>query len=123
MNRKAAVFLRQAALAMFIAALVVLAVCAVALTAEIELSNNVFSQHITVAREGMISGAALSLCVLAAVLAVHGWMERFGGIKLSAGLCALWLASACFWIMVMQILQRADARTVMEAAKQFAADN
>ena len=121
MNRRAAVFLRQAALAMFIAAMAVLAVCAVALTAKIELSDNVFSQRITVAREGMISGAALSLCVLAAVLVVHGWMERFSGIKLSAGLCALWLAAACFWIMATQILQRADARVVMDAAKAFAA--
>ena len=123
MNRKAAVFLRQAAVAVFIAAMAVLTVCAVTMTAKIELSDNVFSQRIAAVRDGLISGAALSLGVLAAVAAVHAWMERFGGIRLGAGLCALWLAAAVFWILAVQILQRADARVVMDAAKAFAADD
>ena len=123
MNRKAAVFLRQAALAMFIAAMVVLAVCAVALTAENADGYNKFSQHITLVREGLISGLMLSLCAFLGVEGVNWLIKRFGGLKLNAALCAIWLGAAFVWIFAVQLVQRADAQIVMEAAKQFAADD
>ena len=123
MNRKAAVFLRQAALAMFIAAMVVLAVCAVALTAENADGYNKFSQRITLVREGLISGLMLSLCAFLGVGGANWLIERFGGLKLNAALCAIWLGAAFVWIFAVQLVQRADAQIVMEAAKQFAADD
>lgn len=108
---------------MFIAALAVLAVCAVALTAENADGYNKFSQRITLVREGLISGLMLSLCAFLGVGGANWLIERFGGLKLNAALCAIWLGAAFVWIFAVQLVQRADAQIVMEAAKQFAADD
>ena len=123
MNRKAAVFLRQAALAAFVIGMGLMTLCAVIWSADNQAVSNRFSQHVELVRDGLFSGLLLSAVVLAAYLAAHALIERFGGLKLNAALGALWLAAAMVWIFAVRVSPWTDARRVMEAAVSFAQDD
>ena len=123
MNRKAAVFLRQAALAAFVIGMGLMTLCAVIWSADNQAVSNRFSQHVELVRDGFFSGLLLSAVVLAAYLAAHALIERFGGLKLNAALGALWLAAAMVWIFAVRVSPWTDARRVMEAAVSFAQDD
>ena len=123
MNRKAAVFLRQAALTAFVIGMGLMTLCAVIWSADNQAVSNRFSQHVELVRDGLFSGLLLSAVVLAAYLAAHALIERFGGLKLNAALGALWLAAAVVWIFAVRISPWTDARRVMEAAVSFAQDD
>ena len=85
MNRKAAVFLRQAALIAFVIGMGLMTLCAVIWSADNQAVSNRFSQHVELVRDGFFSGLLLSAVVLAAYLAAHALIERFGGLKLNGG--------------------------------------
>ena len=124
LRKSAAHFLRQAALAMFIAALAVLSLCALTMTARNEVTySNGLMQMVMLVREPLLRSLLLSLAALAALLGVHGLLERLGGVRLGAGLCALWLAAALLWIWAIGMRQRADAQIVLADAYRFAHGN
>ena len=77
-------------------------------------------QVVTLARQPFLKSLSLSLCMLAALAGIHVLLEKIGGVRLNAGLCALWLAAAVFWIWAIGMRQRADAQLVMADASQFA---
>lgn len=52
MNRKAAVFLRQAALAAFVIGMGLMTLCAVIWSADNQAVSNRFSQHVELVRDG-----------------------------------------------------------------------
>ena len=79
MSKKIAVFLRQAALWLFVLTMAGLTICAVVWSADNQAVDNRFSQHVELVRDGLLSGALLSAVVLAVYLAVHALIERFGG--------------------------------------------
>ena len=82
MNRKAAVFLRQAALAAFVIGMGLMTLCAVIWSADNQAVSNRFSQHVELVRDGFFSGLLLSAVVLAAYLAAHcGWQRRWCGFS------------------------------------------
>ena len=120
LRKSAAYCLRQAALAAFVLLTAALALCAVALTARNEVGDNIMLQTVTLVREPLLRSLLLSLAALAALLGVHGLLERLGGVRLGAGLCALWLAAALLWIWAIGMRQRADAQMVLADAHQFA---
>ncbi len=123
MSKKIAVFLRQAALWLFVLTMAGLTICAVVWSADNQAVDNRFSQHVELVRDGLLSGALLSAVVLAVYLAVHALIERFGGLKLDAALGALWLAAACAWIFAVQMLPWVDAGKVLDGAIAFAQDD
>ena len=121
LRKSAAHFLRQAALAAFVLLTAALALCALTMTARNEVTyNNGLMQTVTLVREPLLRSLLLSLAALAALLGVHGLLERLGGVRLGAGLCALWLAAALLWIWAIGMRQRADAQMVLADAHQFA---
>ncbi|MFR5794308.1 MAG: hypothetical protein ACLUI3_01180 [Christensenellales bacterium] len=97
-----------------------LALCALTMTAQNEASDNIMLQTVTLVREPLLRSLLLSLAALAALLGMHGLLERLGGVRLGAGLCALWLAAALLWIWAIGMRQRADAQMVLADAHQFA---
>ena len=121
LKKSAAHCLRQAALAVFVLLTAALALCALTMTARNEVTyNNGLMQTVTLVREPLLRSLLLSLAALAALLGVHGLLERLGGVRLGAGLCALWLAAALLWIWAIGMRQRADAQMVLADAHQFA---
>ena len=112
--------LHRAALAAFVLLLAALTLCALALTAQNAVGDNRMLQVVTLARQPFLKSLSLSLCMLAALAGIHVLLEKIGGVRLSAGLCALWLAAAVFWIWAIGMRQRADAQLVMADASQFA---
>ena len=120
LRKSAAHFLRQAALAAFVLLTAALAVCALTMTAQNEAGDNIMLQTVTLVREPLLRSLLLSLAALAALLGMYGLLERLGGVRLGAGLCALWLAAALLWIWAVGMRQRADAQTVLADAHQFA---
>ena len=112
--------LHRVALTAFVLLLAALALCALALTAQNGVGDNRMLQVVTLARQPFLKSLSLSLCMLAALAGVHVLLEKIGGVRLSAGLCALWLAAAVFWIWAIGMRQRADAQLVMADASQFA---
>ena len=123
LNQRAAVFLRQAALFVFVVLMGVLTVCAVIWSADNQAVNNRFSQHVELVRDGLCAGVLLSAVVLAVYLAAHALIERFGGVKLDAALGMLWLAAAAAWIFAVQMLPWVDAGKVLDGAIAFAQDD
>ena len=119
MSKKIAVFLRQAALWLFVLTMAGLTICAVVWSADNQAVDNRFSQHVELVRDGLFSGALLSAVVLAAFAGMHRLMERFG-VRLGAGLLAVWFVTACAWILMVRMQQRTDAQIVAQAAWQFA---
>ena len=113
-------FCEAAALAAFVLLTAALALCALTMTAQNEASDNIMLQTVTLVREPLLRSLLLSLAALAALLGVHGLLERLGGVRLGAGLCALWLAAALLWIWAIGMRQRADAQMVLADAHQFA---
>ena len=77
MNRKAAVFLRQAALAAFVIGMGLMTLCAVIWSADNQAVSNRFSQHVELVRDGFFSGLLLSAVVLAG-FAVDGRAQGDG---------------------------------------------
>ena len=120
LKKSAAHCLRQAALAAFVLLTAALALCALTMTARNEVGDNIMLQTVTLVREPLLRSLLLSLAALAALLGVHGLLERLGGVRLGAGLCALWLAAALLWIWAIGMRQRADAQMVLADAHQFA---
>ena len=112
--------LHRAALAAFVLLLAALTLCALALTAQNGVGDNRMLQVVTLARQPFLKSLSLSLCMLAALAGIHVLLEKIGGVRLNAGLCALWLAAAVFWIWAIGMRQRADAQLVMADAGQFA---
>lgn len=112
--------LHRAALAAFVLLLAALTLCALALTAQNGVGDNRMLQVVTLARQPFLKSLSLSLCMLAALAGIHVLLEKIGGVRLNAGLCALWLAAAVFWIWAIGMRQRADAQLVMADASQFA---
>lgn len=112
--------LHRAALAAFVLLLAALTLCALALTAQNGVGDNRMLQVVTLARQPFLKSLSLSLCMLAALAGIHVLLEKIGGVHLNAGLCALWLAAAVFWIWAIGMRQRADAQLVMADASQFA---
>ena len=92
LRKSAAHCLRQAALAAFVLLTAALALCALTMTAQNEAGDNIMLQTVTLVREPLLRSLLLSLAALAALLGMHGLLERLGGVRLGAGLCALWLA-------------------------------
>ena len=124
LKKSAAHCLRQAALAVFVLLTAALALCALTMTARNEVTyNNGLMQTVTLVREPLLRSLLLSLAALAALLGVHGLLERMGGVRLGAGLCALWLAVALLWIWAVGMRQRADAQIVLADAYRFAHGN
>ena len=123
LRKSAAHFLRQAALIAFVIGMGLMTLCAVIWSADNQAVSNRFSQHVELVRDGLSSGLLLSAVVLAAYLAAHALIERFGGLKLNAALGALWLAAAMVWIFAVRVSPWTDARRVMEAAISFARDD
>ena len=124
LKKSAAHCLRQAALAVFVLLTAALALCALTMTARNEVTyNNGLMQTVTLVREPLLRSLLLSLAALAALLGVHGLLERLGGVRLGAGLCALWLAAALLWIWAVGMRQRADAQIVLADAYRFAHGN
>ena len=113
-------FCEAAALAAFVLLTAALALCALTMTAQNEASDNIMLQTVTLVREPLLRSLLLSLAALAALLGMHGLLERLGGVRLGAGLCALWLAAALLWIWAIGMRQRADAQMVLADAHQFA---
>ena len=113
-------FCEAAALAAFVLLTAALALCALTMTAQNEASDNIMLQTVTLVREPLLRSLLLSLAALAALLGMHGLLERLGGVRLGAGLCALWLAAALLWIWAVGMRQRADAQMVLADAHQFA---
>ena len=113
-------FCEAAALAVFVLLTAALALCALTMTAQNEASDNIMLQTVTLVREPLLRSLLLSLVALAALLGMHGLLERLGGVRLGAGLCALWLAAALLWIWAIGMRQRADAQMVLADAHQFA---
>ena len=120
LRKSAAHCLRQAALAAFVLLTAALALCALTLTARNEVGDNIMLQTVTLVREPLLRSLLLSLAALAVLLGMHGLLERLGGVRLGAGLCALWLAAALLWIWAIGMRQRADAQMVLADAHQFA---
>lgn len=112
--------LHRAALAAFVLLLAALTLCALALTAQNGVGDNRMLQVVTLARQPFLKSLSLSLCMLAALAGIHVLLEKIGGVRLNAGLCALWLAAAVFWIWAIGMRQRADAQLVVADASQFA---
>ena len=109
---------------MFVLLTAALALCALTMTARNEVTyNNGLMQTVTLVREPLLRSLLLSLAALAALLGVHGLLERLGGVRLGAGLCALWLAAALLWIWAVGMRQRADAQIVLADAYRFAHGN
>ena len=124
LKKSAAHCLRQAALAVFVLLTAALALCALTMTARNEVTyNNGLMQTVTLVREPLLRSLLLSLAALAALLGVHGLLERLGGVRLGAGLCALWLTAALLWIWAVGMRQRADAQIVLADAYRFAHGN
>ena len=113
-------FCEAAALIAFVLLTAALALCALTMTAQNEASDNIMLQTVTLVREPLLRSLLLSLAALAALLGMHGLLERLGGVRLGAGLCALWLAAALLWIWAIGMRQRADAQMVLADAHQFA---
>ena len=113
-------FCEAAALAAFVLLTAALALCALTMTAQNEAGDNIMLQTVTLVREPLLRSLLLSLAALAALLGVHRLLERMGGVRLGAGLCALWLAAALLWIWAIGMRQRADAQMVLADAHQFA---
>ena len=113
-------FCEAAALIAFVLLTAALALCALTMTAQNEAGDNIMLQTVTLVREPLLRSLLLSLAALAALLGVHGLLERLGGVRLGAGLCALWLAAALLWIWAIGMRQRADAQMVLADAHQFA---
>lgn len=120
LKKSAAHCLRQAALAAFVLLTAALALCALTMTAQNEAGDNIMLQTVTLVREPLLRSLLLSLAALAVLLGMHGLLERLGGVRLGAGLCALWLAAALLWIWAIGMRQRADAQMVLADAHQFA---
>lgn len=85
--------LHRAALAAFELLLAALTLCALALTAQNGVGDNRMLQVVTLARQPFLKSLSLSLCMLAALAGIHVLLEKIGGVRLNAGLCALWLAA------------------------------
>ena len=113
-------FLHHAALTVFVLLMAGLTLGALTLTAKNEVSDNFMLQAVTLVRAPLVRSLLLSALALAVVMGLHALLERFGGVRLGAGLCALWLAAALFWIWAIGMRQRADAQVVLVDASQFA---
>ena len=118
-RRKINRFCGAAALGLFVLLLAALALCALGMTAENRVSDNGSLQSVTLAGRPLAQSLLLSLCALAALMGTHALLEKLGGVRLGAGLCALWLAVAFFWIWAIGMRQRADAQNVIADAHQF----
>ena len=104
--------LHRAALAAFVLLLAALTLCALALTAQNGVGDNRMLQVVTLARQPFLKSLSLSLCMLAALAGIHVLLEKIGGVRLNAGLCALWLAAGGVWIWAigMRQLSRSDPK-------------
>mgnify|MGYP003595304352 CR=1 FL=1 len=71
-------FCEAAALAAFVLLTAALALCALTMTAQNEASDNIMLQTVTLVREPLLRSLLLSLAALAALLGVHGLLERLG---------------------------------------------
>ena len=75
-------FCEAAALAAFVLLTAALALCALTMTAENKADDNIMLQTVTLVREPLLRSLLLSLAALAALLGVHGLLERLGGVRL-----------------------------------------
>ena len=114
---------RTGALCLFLLVIVPIAVSGFFVTALDEVSPNKFSQTVTVVSQPLAQTFALTAAMLCAMLLTRWLLERFAKVRLSALLCAVWLAAALFWVLGTGVFPRADSKEVFISAKQFAAND
>lgn len=80
-------------------------------------------EMITFVREETLRCAGLCALLLSAIAGMHRLLEHFAHLRLTAGLCALWLAGTLVFLLGANVRQMYDFAYVSEAAQLFAQGN
>lgn len=113
-------WLSAAAVILLLCVLGALALSGLAFTAKATISSNRMNEVVTLTAHSPLYSALKVLAAFGALLLVHGMMERLGGVRMSAGMLALWLVLTLLFVMGIGLQPRADNLEIIEAAKRFA---
>ena len=116
---RAAGFLSAAALALLLCILIPLALCSMAIFAELGLDGP-FEDSILFFPEHLLTNLALTAAAIAALLGMRALMERLMGVRLTAAMMAVWTAAALVWIVGVGLVSETDFGCVVDSAERFA---
>lgn len=112
--------LSAAAVFLLLAVLGMLTWSGLALTAKAEIADNRMNEIVALTADSLVPNLLMTVMALGALILALWIMERLGGMRMSAGLLALWLAAALCFVWGIELQSRADCKQVVEAARCFA---
>jgi len=79
-----------------------------------------FEDSIRFLPENILANTLLTAAAIAAILTVKALLERVGGMKLSAGMLALWAGAALVWVLAVGLISETDFGCVVDSSERFA---
>lgn len=111
--------LSRAALALLLCILLWLAALSITTLALLGLDGP-FEDSIRFLAENIPVNMLLTAAAIAGILAVKALLERVGGMKLSAGMLALWAGAALVWVLAVGLISETDFGCVVDSSERFA---
>ena len=111
--------LSAAALALLLCILIPLALTSLTMLAELGLDGP-YDDSIVFLPERLMVNLLLTGAALAALLGMHALLERFAGVRFTAGMMLVWTAAALFWVLGVGLISETDFGCVVHSAERFA---
>lgn len=115
-------FLSAAALALLLCILIPLTVSSLKVFVELGLDGP-YEDAIRFLPESLWKNLLLTAAALAVLLGMRALMERFMGIRLTAGMMIVWTAAALVWVIGVSLVSETDFGCVVQCARRFAQDD
>ena len=112
-------FLSRAAIVLLMVILVWLTVLSFTTLAFLGIDGP-FGDSTTFIAENVLANLLLTAAAIGAMLAVKALLDRVGGVKLSAGMLAIWAAAALVWVLAIGLISESDFGCVVDSAEEFA---
>ena len=112
-------FLSRAAIVLLMCILSPLTISSVTTLANLTLYGP-FGDWTEFVTENIALNLVLTAAAIGALLGMKALLERVGGVKLSAGMLALWAGAALAWVLAIQLISESDFGCVVDSAEKFA---
>lgn len=111
--------LSAAALILLLCILLPLTVGSLTLLAELGLDGP-YEDSIRFFRESLFSNLLLTAAAILALTAIHALLDRFAGLKLTAGMMLAWTLAALAWVLAVALVSETDFGCVVDSSERFA---
>ena len=116
---KGAGVLSRMAIALLVCILIAFALLSMTTLAKLGLDGP-FEDSIDFIAENAAMNIALTAAAIAALVGRKALLERVGGMKLSAGMLALWAGAALVWVLAVGLISETDFGCVVDSSERFA---